>query len=142
MERLFSRKTAEKVLDEVIQRINEANENEEFIYIVSKAVLFGSFINSSKEKIGDLDIAIYLELKDISIPELEQNELRYCKSGKLLPDINRLFYGKEEVCKFIKNRKNILELHDGNQIEALVKRTNLENYVYSDNYEIIYEYSK
>lgn len=64
--RKYSRKTAQNNLKNVIQKIKEVNEKDEFIYKITKAVLFGSYINSSKDKIGDLDIAIYTELKDKS----------------------------------------------------------------------------
>ena len=111
----YSRETAKVVLKNVIQKIQEANANEEFIYRVKKAVLFGSYINSDKEKIGDLDIAIYLELKDKSKPEYEQNFQRARTSLNYVPFILRFIYGKEEVFKYIKNKKRILELHDRNK---------------------------
>lgn len=55
----YSRKTATKVLENVLQKIKEANKKDEFIYKITKAVLFGSYINSKKDKIGDLDIVIF-----------------------------------------------------------------------------------
>ena len=69
----YSRETAKRALENVVQRIKEVNENKEFIYKITKAVLFGSYINSTKDKVGDLDIAVYVDLKDKSIPEVEQN---------------------------------------------------------------------
>jgi len=108
----YSRKTAKLVLNNVIQKIHEANENEEFIYRITKAVLFGSYINSDKEKIGDLDIALYVELKDKSKPEVEQNLQRANISWNYVPFILKFIYGKEEVFKYVKDRKRILELHD------------------------------
>lgn len=108
----YSRKTAKLVLDNVIQKIYEANEKEEFIYKITKAVLFGSYINSNKEKIGDLDIALYVELKDKSKPEVEQNLQRANTSWNYVPFILKFIYGKEEVFKYVKDRKRVLELHD------------------------------
>lgn len=108
----YSRKTAKLVLNNVIQKINEANEKEEFIYRITKAVLFGSYINSNKEKIGDLDIALYIELKDKSKPEVEQNLQRANTSWDYVPFILKFIYGKEEIFKYVKDRKRILELHD------------------------------
>ena len=52
---VYSRTTAKKALDNVIIKIKEANERKDFIYKITKVVLFGSYINSTKEKIGDLD---------------------------------------------------------------------------------------
>ena len=83
--KLYTRETAKMTLENVIKRIKEANRNDEFIYKITKAVLFGSYINSNKEKVGDLDIAIYIELKDKSKPELEQNMERASTSNSYVP---------------------------------------------------------
>lgn len=49
--RLFNRETGRKALENVKQKIIEANERKDFIYYIKKAVLFGSYLNSNKEKI-------------------------------------------------------------------------------------------
>jgi len=46
----FSRETAQRALENLKQKIKEANQREDFIYEIKKAVLFGSYINSNKEK--------------------------------------------------------------------------------------------
>ena len=139
----YSRKTAKKVLENIVQRIKEVNKNKEFIYKVTKAVLFGSYINSNKEKIGDLDIAIYIELKDKSIPEFEQNFARARTSLNYVPLILRFIYGKEEIYKYIKNRKRVLELHDGVKVDEDSKLRNEKvSYIYFDKYKVIYEEAK
>jgi len=68
--KVFSRETAKKALENVKLKIKEANEREDFIYRIKKAVLFGSYINSDKEKVGDIDIAIYIDLKEKITPEV------------------------------------------------------------------------
>ena len=137
---VYSRITAQKALDNVKKRIKEANQRKDFIYKITKAVLFGSFINSSKEKVGDLDIAIYVELKDKTIPEIEQNQIRARKKCYGLPTILEFIYGKEEIFRFIKDRKKVLELHDGVMVDyESHKRKEPKSYIYFDKYEIIYE---
>ena len=138
--RVYSRETAQKSLINVIQRINEANRNDEFIYKITKAVLFGSYINSNKEKVGDLDIAIYIELKDKSKPEWKQNLERARTSNSYVPFILKFIYGKEEVFKYIKDKKHILQLHDGNKVDKDSKEHKEPfSYIYFDKYKIIYE---
>jgi hypothetical protein len=127
------------VLKNIKKRIQEVNQNDEFIYKVNKAVLFGSYINSTKEKIGDLDIALYVELKNKVISEEEQNFKRARNSNSYVPFILRFIYGKEEVFKYIKNRKQILELHDGNKVDEDAKKLNVPNYIFFDKNEIIFE---
>lgn len=141
--RIFSRRTAKDALENVISRIKEANNNEEFIYIITKAVLFGSYINTNKEKIGDLDIAIYLELKNHSKPEYIQNRIRALNSLKNISFLSEIIYGKEEIFKYIKNRKQVLELHDGIEADKDAKLHNEPiSYIYFDKYKIIYENKK
>ena len=135
----YSRKTANRALEDVKKRIKEVNDNEEFIYRVKKAVLFGSYINSEKDNIGDLDIALYVELKDKSIPEYEQNIQKSRISYNYVPFLLRFIYGKEEVFKYIKNRKRVLELHDGVKIDEDAKELNEPSYIYFDKNKVIYE---
>lgn len=137
--KIYSRKTAKMVLKNIKKRIQEVNQNDEFIYKVNKAVLFGSYINSTKEKIGNLDIALYVELKNKVISEEEQNFKRARNSNSYVPFILRFIYGKEEVFKYIKNRKQILELHDGNKVDEDAKKLNVPNYIFFDKNEIIFE---
>lgn len=137
--KVFSRETARKALENVKLKIKEANEREDFIYRIKKAVLFGSYINSDKEKVGDIDIALYIDLKDKITPETDQNYKRSFESGKQMSYLERLFYGKEEVSKFIKDKKAVIELHDGYMIEERVKENRMPDYVYTDKYEIIYQ---
>lgn len=136
----YSRETAKRALENVVQRIKEVNENKEFIYKITKAVLFGSYINSTKDKVGDLDIALYAELKDKSIPEVEQNIARARNSYNYIPFILKFIYGKEEVFKYIKNKKRVLELHDGVKVDEDAKKYNeLISYIYFDKNKVIYE---
>ena len=138
--KLYKRETAKRTLENLIKRIKEANGNDEFIYKITKAVLFGSYINSNKEKVGDLDIAIYIELKDKSKPELEQNMERASTSNSYVPFILKFIYGKEEVFKYIKDKKHILQLHDGNKVDKDSKEHKEPlSYIYFDKYKIIYE---
>ena len=136
----YSRETAKRALENVVQRIKEVNENKEFIYKITKAVLFGSYINSTKDKVGDLDIAVYVDLKDKSIPEVEQNIARARNSYNQIPFILKFRYGKEEVFKYIKNKKRVLELHDGVKVDEDAKKYNEPiSYIYFDKNKVIYE---
>ena len=136
----YSRETAKRALENVVQRIKEVNENKEFIYKITKAVLFGSYINSTKDKVGDLDIAVYVDLKDKSIPEVEQNIARARNSYNYIPFILKFIYGKEEVFKYIKNKKRVLELHDGVKVDEDAKKYNEPiSYIYFDKNKVIYE---
>jgi len=137
--KLYNRETARRALENLKVKIKEANEREDFIYEIKKAVLFGSYINSNKEKVGDIDIALYIDLKNKLIPETQQNFIRSKESGKEMPYLARLFYGKEEISKFVKDKKTVIQLHDGYEIDRRADETGLPNYIYNDKYEVIYE---
>jgi hypothetical protein len=52
-----ARRSAERNLGELIDRVRDVNEDSRFLYRVGKAVLFGSFLTDSPT-MGDLGIAI------------------------------------------------------------------------------------
>jgi hypothetical protein len=60
--RPISRATAQKHLRELLRRIPTVNADPMQAFIVGGVVVFGSFL-SAKEKLGDLDVAVYLEMK-------------------------------------------------------------------------------
>lgn len=52
----------------------------------------------------------------------------------------QFYYGKEEIFKYIKDKKKILQLHDAVEIENEAKRYNEDvSYIYIDKYKVIYE---
>lgn len=137
----YSRVTAQRALENVIQRIEKANNKKDFIYKITKAVLFGSYINSDKDKVGDLDIALYIELKDKSKDEIEQNFERARTSINYVPFLMRFIYGKEEVFRYIKDKKRVLQLHYGNKVDEDAKNFNEPiSYIYINKHKVIYEW--
>ena len=136
----YKRGTADNALKIVKDRIILANEQDNFVYYIDKAVLFGSYVNSDKQILRDIDIALYLSPKQTDIDETTLNKMRADKvnfSGNI---VQQFCYGREEVCKFVKNRRAIVSLHDGKAAEVESKRHNEEVcYIYLHEYEIIYE---
>lgn len=106
------RETAKKNIDMVLDRIKDVNANMYYLYYIDKAVLFGSYLNSTKEILGDVDIALYhspkLEFEDVDRLSVE----RAYNHG--ISDIFMIHsFAREEVLKYIKNRKVSLSFHDG-----------------------------
>lgn len=139
----FNREIANKALENVKQKIIEVNNNENFIYRITKAVLFGSYLDFKEEKIDNLDIAIYIELKSLNLAEVEQNINRSMETRKNMPYILRCFYGKEEIFKYVKDKKRVIRLHDGVAVDRDAIRYNqYVSYIYSNKHQIIYELKK
>ena len=138
--KIYKRSTADNALEIIKNRIVLANKQDSFVYYVDKAVLFGSYVNSDKQVLGDIDIALYLSPKRADIDETTLNKMRADEvnfSGNI---VQQFIYGKEEVCKFVKNRKAIISLHDGKAAEIESKRHDEKVcYIYLHEYEVIYE---
>ena len=56
------RKTAERVLEQFLERVHKVNATPEYLYRVEDVILFGSMLNDV-ERLGDVDVAINLEPK-------------------------------------------------------------------------------
>ena len=112
-QKTYSRKNADKALQTLQDKIDTVN-NGSYIYYIDKVVLYGSYINDpQKEKIGDVDIAVFISLKDNSIPEFTQNEMRYTLAGKTIEGgIRNIFirreYGIAEIKKVLKKATPII----------------------------------
>jgi predicted nucleotidyltransferase/predicted transcriptional regulator len=108
------RSTAEKKLCAFLVRVLVVNTNEDYLYKVSRVVLFGSYL-SKKERINDIDIALELvpknhgkdfnETADRRIKALEQ-EGRVFRSFE-----DELFWPSTEAWRFLKSRSWALSLH-------------------------------
>jgi predicted nucleotidyltransferase len=109
------RKTANKRIAELLERIEIINLSSHYLFKVTKVIIFGSYL-SGKNKINDVDIAIELTPKysdpdefntknNIAIENAE-------KDGKFFSStLDRLFWTNNEVWKFLKSRSRTLSLH-------------------------------
>ena len=141
--RKFKRETADRVVSDVLSRIKNANDNDDYIYRVTKAVLFGSYLNSEKKMLGDLDIALYMELKSTDDDEDKQNIRQYnrdlsCWKTGPMNFIAQFYYGREKLGKYLKGRSPLIEFHDGKAAEDMANETGFPCYIYTGDYKIIY----
>jgi predicted nucleotidyltransferase len=109
------RETAEKRLQEFMERVDRVNSDKYYLYKVSKVVIFGSFL-SNKDRINDIDIAVKL-LPKISDTkkrrEKEQQRIKDAyKSGRTFNNfVDELFWPHSEVMYYLKARKRTISLH-------------------------------
>jgi predicted nucleotidyltransferase len=140
--RFYKRSTATAALEMIKERISMANANPDFIYNIDKAVLFGSYLNSEDNMISHIEIAIYISPREKNEFEALLNIKRANAVGVNVPFIYKCIYGKEEICKFIKNKKNIIALYDGDSAEEGTALENKECFIYSGKYEVIYQHER
>lgn len=107
-DRKMHRSTADRLLREVTDRIAEANGNEDYAYRITEAYVFGSYVNSDKDMLSDLDIAIRLEQKwPTQSAEYYSKQCECPYSDTFL----WLIWPREEVLRYIRNRSGYISIH-------------------------------
>lgn len=61
----ISRARAEQILNGFMKRVHEVNDDDDFGVFVGKVYVFGSFLDKSKERLGDLDLIVTLPFRRI-----------------------------------------------------------------------------
>ncbi len=129
----ISKEKAENIFREFMGRVNKVNQDPDFIYKVSKVLLFGSYITDAT-LVNDIDVAVEIVRKDddydtykikhdIKIKELENNGKYF---GGLIPE---LMYPLKEVILFLKARSKYISIHMAD--DQILKQTEVKQ-VYSD----------
>lgn len=122
----ITRKTADKKIEELLQRVNEVNNSDYFLFKVGKVCIFGSYLEN-KERIGDVDVAIKLLPKEADIDkhhELQEKRTQEIINQRSYPFrsfLEELAFPREEVMKYLKNRSTALSLRDISELEELEK---------------------
>jgi len=107
-DRKMRRTTADRLLSGVKDRIREANANPDFCYTISEAYVFGSYANSDREMLSDLDIAVRLQARCPTDSEQYRRRQAECPYGDVFL---QLVWPKEEVLRFIRNRSGYISIH-------------------------------
>jgi predicted nucleotidyltransferase len=109
------RGSADKRLNEFLERVEEVQTNPYYLYKVSRVILFGSYL-TSKERINDIDLCVGLVVKEKD--KDKQDRLRErrvteaLRRGKTFKSfIDRLTWPEAEVLKFIKAKSRSISLH-------------------------------
>ena len=102
-------------MDEFLKRVEHVREDDQFLYKVSKAYVFGSYL-SDKEYLGDIDLAVELSPKEKDLNKF--NELRRTKMAKAHQEgrrfksfVDELVWPDTEVWLTLKARSRGLSLH-------------------------------
>lgn len=117
----IKRDKADKIVKDFMQRVEEINNNDYFLYRVSKILLFGSYIKEDAVDFGDIDIAFELERKVKDAAEYEKLDREFYEKaedeGKRFSSfIERLFYSETVVISKLKNRNRYISLHRDDEI--------------------------
>ena len=123
----FSRKTADKKIKELAKRAEYiSHEADDFPYMVDRLWVFGSYLNTTKEKIGDLDIAYRIlskwdkdHQKDKEKECIEAEYENPLGGRRFKSILEEIFWPQTKTLKALKNHSKIISLHDEREIRKL-----------------------
>lgn len=109
--RRIKRTTADRMVGEFIDRVKAVNADQSYAYIVTRVILFGSYVNSDRDMIGDIDIGY--EVKPRFSGSLWKDIERSKQSAYTAhcSIVDRLYWPCEEVLKAIRGRNRYISLH-------------------------------
>lgn len=121
--RPIHRKTAERLLEQFLERVQRVNGTHEYAYRVEHVVLFGSML-SDVDRLGDVDVAVQLQPKVDEGAALQEWETARRRAAEAK---GRNFYGildwatwpTQEIFLQLKARSTGLSLHDFCEVEKL-----------------------
>lgn len=113
--RPLTRRTAERKLQEFLERVRYLNISEHYLYCVKKVLVFGSYLGQS-ERINDIDVAVELEPRFSDRDEQHEREKirvqEARRAGRQFSNIvSELFWPQHEVLLFLKSRSRAISLH-------------------------------
>jgi predicted nucleotidyltransferase len=119
--RPISRATAERKLQEFLTRVAAVNQSRDYAHRVKRAYVFGSFISTDSERIGDLDLAVELARRESD--QTKQCKLEQRCISRALADgrhfgtfIEQIYWPEHAVYRYLKGRSTAISLHTAHEI--------------------------
>jgi DNA-binding MarR family transcriptional regulator len=110
----ITRKTAERLVEEFLARVRQLNACEDYVYRVSKVLVFGSFL-SDNPTLGDVDLSIGLEDRCDPRQRQARHQARInaaLEAGRTFHNFSEMLtWPQEEVYRFLKGRSPSISLH-------------------------------
>jgi len=113
--RPLTRETAQRNLQEFLDRVRALNEDDRFCYRVQRVLLFGSFL-AEQDRINDIDVAVELARRE-NDPD-RWDAARHACIRKALAEGRQFRNLTEELCwpeievqRFLKSRSRAISLH-------------------------------
>lgn len=109
------RKTADKILAAFLDRVWEVNNNPDLLYTVEQVRVFGSYLRSEVERLGDLDIAIKMVFREEKVLPGEQSTdtmLRRARAAdrRFSSYAEQLYWPETEIHLFLRNGSKSISL--------------------------------
>ena len=123
----ITRKTAEAALTHFLERVNCVNSDDRFLARVTRVIVFGSYLRTDLDRLGDVDVAVELAPKQSNRNRLrELNYQRVAefqrKGHRFSGVLEREVWWQLETFHFLKGRSRSISLHDYGTEKKLVDR--------------------
>lgn len=115
----LTRPTADKLVADLLLRIPMINAGDQYLYGVERIELFGSYL-TSKEKLGDLDVAVLLYRKepdDSTFRKLSQDQQAEAPAGSLW--LQQVYWCQEKVFRALRAGHKAFSFHDYSDLSNL-----------------------
>ena len=120
------RETATQLLEDLVKRAKFINGSDAFLYWVRRLEVFGSYVNSSKSKLGDLDILVELVRRERDYDTYQklafQQACREAPPSWRYDFLKRLLWAELKVLRALKDRHAALSLHGHEEADDLKRR--------------------
>jgi predicted nucleotidyltransferase len=113
----ITRQTADRVLCQLLERVNQVNRDACFLAKVTKVVVLGSYLRAEVNRLSDLDIAVELQPKEVDwdrLRELTQQRVEQLRmAGRRFSNWLEIEYWWHlEAFRFLKGRSRAISLID------------------------------
>jgi predicted nucleotidyltransferase len=113
----ITRQTAERALAEFLARVDCVNSDDRFLAKVTRVIVFGSYLRTDKDKLGDVDMAVELAPKERKRKVLREFNYRRVaqsegKGHRFTGILDRELWWKLETFRFLKGRSRSISLLD------------------------------
>lgn len=129
----ISRKTADRIVAEVVERAKEINTSSypKFMNFVKKVVVFGSYL-TNKEKLGDVDIAVLLERREEGMRDNYEDDAYECVRihNKNVRDFFQVMYFPQRIVyQTLRNGSKSISFHQYDELERMVEKWDIKHKV-------------
>lgn len=120
----LSRKRADELLAGVLERAAKINEDPSFTWGVKRIIVFGSYLDPSKEKLGDLDIALEIDRKPgLTYDDDKAQTNKDEEAGQRFQNLSvQLGWQQIKVMKTLKAGKQGISLHDADRDRKVLEK--------------------
>jgi hypothetical protein len=110
----ITRAKAQQLLDGVLQRAREYNADDAKPFLVNVVKVFGSYLDLSVDKLGDLDLDIEFEPRTSARAEPEAM-LEYAQQSRrsFSTFVDQLFWPQRELLQILRRRSAYINVHTG-----------------------------